>query len=247
MNMMNVSSSPFEETVRIDTGTDYIYGTLSIPDNAYGAVVFAHGSGSSRHSPRNRFVAESLQRLGLATLLVDLLTPAEERVDAFTAQHRFDIKLLTERLVVSSAWLGHNRAEHQFPLGYFGASTGAAAALRAAADHPEIIAVVSRGGRPDLAGEALRRVEAATLLIVGGLDRPVIELNRAAFDELQQAHRRELVIVPGATHLFEEPGALEEVAQWAGQWFVRYLGAAASRNGRSSGGFYATPPTRPVR
>jgi dienelactone hydrolase len=243
---MSTSSSTFEETVRIDTGADYIYGTLSIPTNAYGAVVFAHGSGSSRHSPRNRFVAESLQRLGLATLLVDLLTPAEERVDSFTAQHRFDIDLLTERLVVATEWLGHNRAEYEFPIGYFGASTGSAAALKAAAQRPEVVAVVSRGGRPDLAGDALPHVEAATLLIVGGLDRPVIEMNRAAFEQLQQAHRRELVIVPGATHLFEEPGALEEVAQWAGQWFVRYLGAAASRNGHPTGGSRATPQTRSI-
>jgi dienelactone hydrolase len=243
---MTMNSSLFEETVRIDTGTDYIYGTLSIPGNAYGAVVFAHGSGSSRHSPRNRFVAESLQQLGLATLLVDLLTPAEERVDSFTAQHRFDIDLLTERLVVASEWLGHNRAEYEFPLGYFGASTGAAAALKAAAQHPEIVAVVSRGGRPDLAGDALPHVKAATLLIVGGLDKPVIELNRAAYERLEQAYRRELVIVPGATHLFEEPGALEEVSQWAGQWFVRYLGAAASRNSHRSGGSRATSQTRSI-
>jgi dienelactone hydrolase len=223
---MSINSPLFEETVQIDTGKDYIYGTLSIPADAYGAVVFAHGSGSSRHSPRNRFVAESLQERGLATLLVDLLTPAEERVDAFTARHRFDIDLLTDRLSLATDWLEHSRDGDAFHVGYFGASTGAAAALKAAAQRSEIDAVVSRGGRPDLAGDALPCVKAATLLIVGGLDRPVIELNRAAYQRLQQTHRRELVIVPGATHLFEEPGALDEVAHFAGDWFVRYLGPA---------------------
>ncbi len=218
-----MNASVFEETVRIDTGKDFIYGTLSIPDGAQRAVVFAHGSGSSRHSPRNQFVAGSLQRRGMATLLVDLLTPGEERVDAFTAQHRFDIDLLTKRLLLVSDWLGHNRARHDFRIGYFGASTGAAAALRAAAERHQIPAVVSRGGRPDLAGDALPKVKAATLLIVGGLDRPVIELNRAAYDELHQARHRELVVIPAATHLFEEPGMLEAVAQRAGEWFVRHL------------------------
>jgi dienelactone hydrolase len=243
---MDTNSSVFEETVRIDTGTDYIYGTFTIPDHAYGAVVFAHGSGSSRHSPRNRFVARSLQRHGLATLLVDLLTPAEERVDSFTAQHRFDIDLLTHRLSLATDWLGHNRAEREFPIGYFGASTGAAAALKAAAERPDIAAVVSRGGRPDLAGEALPRVTAATLLVVGGLDRPVIDLNRAAYERLTRAFCRELVIIPDATHLFEEAGALEEVAQWAAQWFVRYLGAAANHHLESSGGSRGTSPTRSI-
>jgi pimeloyl-ACP methyl ester carboxylesterase len=244
---MSANPSSFEETVRIDTGIDYIYGTLSMAHNTYGAVIFAHGSGSSRHSPRNRFVAESLQKLGLTTLLVDLLTPAEERIDSFTAQHRFDIDLLTQRLIVATEWLGHNRAEFEFPMGYFGASTGAAAALRAAAVRPEIAAVVSRGGRPDLAGDALTHVRAATLLLVGGLDRPVIEMNQAACDQLSNAYRRELVTVPGATHLFEEPGALNEVAQWAGQWFVRYLGAAASRNSLRRRGARATTPAGTIR
>jgi dienelactone hydrolase len=243
---MSTNSSIFEETVRIDTGTDYIYGTLSIPEGATGAVVFAHGSGSSRHSPRNRFVAESLQERGLATLLVDLLTPAEERVDSFTAQYRFDIDLLTDRLSLASDWLAHSRAGDDFRVGYFGASTGAAAALKAAAQRPEVAAVVSRGGRPDLAGDALPHVTAATLLIVGGLDRPVIDLNRAAFERLQRACRRELVVVPGATHLFEEAGALEEVAQWAGQWFVRYLGSPSSGDVEVNGESRGTSKTRSI-
>jgi dienelactone hydrolase len=219
-------SSLFEETVQIDTGKDYIYGTLSIPNNALGAVLFAHGSGSSRHSPRNRFIAEALQQRGLATLLVDLLSLAEERVDAFTAQHRFDIDLLTGRLMLASDWLVHSRDGDNFRIGYFGASTGAAAALKAAAQRPETAAIVSRGGRPDLAGDALPRVKAATLLIVGGLDRPVIDLNRAAYERLQRARCRQLVIVPGATHLFEEPGALDEVAHLAGDWLVGNLSPA---------------------
>jgi dienelactone hydrolase len=224
---MDGNSSLFEETVQIDTGRDYIYGTLAIPDDhALGAVVFAHGSGSSRHSPRNRYVAEALQQRGLATLLVDLLSLAEERVDAFTAQHRFDIELLTERLLLASDWLARSRDGDNFRIGYFGASTGAAAALKAAAQRPEIAAVVSRGGRPDLAGDALPHVEAATLLVVGGLDRPVIELNRAAHDRLEHARRRELIIIPGATHLFEEPGALEEVAHLAGDWLAGNLSPA---------------------
>ncbi len=227
---MSTTQPILEETVRIDTNRGSIFGTLEIPERAWGAVVFAHGSGSSRHSPRNTFVAQLLNELGLATLLVDLLTPAEERVDAFTAQHRFDIGLLTGRLSAASDWLANEYADHSFSIGYFGASTGAAAALKAAAARTDIPAVVSRGGRPDLAGDALHRVKAAALLVVGGLDRPVIELNRAAYEKLQRAYRREIVVVPDATHLFEERGALEQVARLAGQWFVRYLGAAASRN-----------------
>lgn len=226
---MATVESVFEETVGIDTGTATIYGTLTIPDRAWAAVIFAHGSGSSRHSPRNVAVAETLQELGLATLHVDLLTPAEERVDAFTARHRFNIGMLTGRLLTATSWLENNCSQRDFRIGYFGASTGAAAALKAAAEREDLVAVVSRGGRPDLAGPDLPRVKAATLLIVGGLDRPVIELNRAAHEQLRNAYRRELTVVPGATHLFEEKGALEEVAQLAGQWFVRYLGAAACR------------------
>lgn len=222
----------FEETVGIETDHTSIYGTLTIPEEAWGAVVFAHGSGSSRHSPRNVFVAKSLHNVGLATLLVDLLTPAEERVDQFTAQHRFDIDLLTNRLLAATAWLENNCSQYEFQLGYFGASTGAAAALKGAARREDIAAVVSRGGRPDLAGAELANVRAATLLIVGGLDHPVIELNQAALGQLRRATRKELTVVPGATHLFEEKGALAEVAQLAAQWFVRYLGAAANREDR---------------
>ncbi len=217
----------FEDTVGIEVGRDYIYGTLVIPEEAWGAVIFAHGSGSSRHSPRNVFVARTLHHVGLATLLVDLLTPAEERVDQFTAQHRFDIGLLTDRLLASTSWIQKNCGRYDFEYGYFGASTGAAAALKAAARREDIGAVVSRGGRPDLAGPELARVKAATLLIVGGLDHPVIELNQAALEKLRRATHKELTIVPGATHLFEEKGALTEVANLAAEWFVRYLRAAA--------------------
>jgi len=223
-----------EQTVRIDTESGSIYGTLAVPEGATGAVLFAHGSGSSRHSPRNRFVASSLNKLGLAAVLVDLLTPAEEQVDTFTAQHRFDIDLLTSRLVAVTDWLACESSPQRFSVGYFGASTGAAAALKAAALKPEVAAVVSRGGRPDLAGDALAHVKAATLLIVGGLDYPVIELNRVAFEELTQASHKEMTIVPGATHLFEEPGALERVAQLAGQWFVRFLCADVGRQDHDS-------------
>jgi putative phosphoribosyl transferase len=226
---MSAQSYVFEDTVGIETGNADIYATLIIPEETWGAVIFAHGSGSSRHSPRHVFVAQTLHRVGLATLLVDLLTPAEERVDQFTAQHRFDIELLTNRLIAATEWLETNCSQYGFRIGYFGASTGAAAAFKAAARNPEIAAVVSRGGRPELASDDLPKVEAATLLIVGSMDVPVIEQNQAAYKQLSRAYRRELSIVPGATHLFEEKGALEEVAQLATQWFVRYLGAEVSR------------------
>jgi dienelactone hydrolase len=189
--------------VHVDTGQGILHGTLAIPEQARCAVVFAHGSGSSRHSPRNIHVAQSLHEVGLATLLVDLLTAGEERIDAFTGEHRFDIELLTNRLLAATDWLAANCAHHAFRIGYFGASTGAAAALKAAARHGDIAAVVSRGGRPDLAGDELHRVSAATLLIVGGFDTPVIEMNRAAYRQLAQAVHKDLVIVPGASHLFE--------------------------------------------
>ena len=230
----------FEDTVGIDTENADIYGTLIIPDEAWGAVIFAHGSGSSRHNPRHVSVAETFHRVGLATLLVDLLTPAEERVDQFTAQYRFDIELLANRLIAATDWLETNCSQYNFRIGYFGASTGAAAAFKAAARRREIAAVVSRGGRPDLAGGDLAKVEAAALLIVGSMDVPVIEQNRAAHEQLIRAYRREVSIVPGATHLFEEKGALEEVAQLATQWFVRYLGAAANREDQN----HATRSTR---
>jgi dienelactone hydrolase len=197
-------------------------GNLTLPEGARGIVLFAHGSGSSRFSPRNCYVAQQLNREKLATLLVDLLSPEEEAVDLWTARLRFNIGLLAERLVGVTDWLVRQPDTRPLRIGYFGASTGAAAALVAAAERPQIVrAIVSRGGRPDLAGPALARVEAPTLLIVGGDDTPVIELNRAALAQLRCEKR--LVIVPGATHLFEEPGALEEVARLARQWSERHL------------------------
>lgn len=195
---------------------------LEIPEGAKGAVLFAHGSGSSRHSPRNRFVAGELEKGMLATLLFDLLTPDEDAIDRRTAEFRFDVALLARRLGGATLWARAQRELRGLALGYFGASTGAAAALIAAAMLPtEIDAVVSRGGRPDLAGRYLREVRAATLLIVGGDDKIVLELNRKAQAELSAPS--ELLVVPGATHLFEEPGALAEVARHARAWFNRYL------------------------
>jgi pimeloyl-ACP methyl ester carboxylesterase len=197
-------------------------GDLSVPLGARGLIVFAHGSGSSRHSGRNRAVAEALQRGQFATLLMDLLTEAEEVADVVTAEFRFDIPLLAGRVVAAIDWAEAHPQLASLPIGLFGASTGAAAALIAAAQRPEEVgAVVSRGGRPDLAGRALRKVKAPTLLIVGGCDDVVIELNRQAFALLGGAKR--LDIVPGATHLFEEPGALEKVSQLALAWFTQYL------------------------
>jgi dienelactone hydrolase len=199
-----------------------LLGDLRIPPGALGIVVFAHGSGSGRHSPRNRFVADVLVKAGLATLLIDLLTQEEEMIDLQTAELRFDIRLLAERLRDMSDWLANEACTAALSIGYFGASTGAAAALIAAADRPETVrAIVSRGGRPDLAGPVLTRVRQPTLLIVGGEDDVVIDLNRQALARL--AGIKQLVIVPGATHLFEEPGALEQVAALAVQWFQRYL------------------------
>lgn len=208
---------PEEREVEIPLGGETHGGSLGIPPNAQGLVLFAHGSGSSRFSPRNAFVAGELRRHGVATLLFDLLTEREDR----TYRTRFDIELLTRRLVEAAAWVAKQRDLRHFPLGLFGASTGAAAALQAAAVDERVRAVVSRGGRPDLAGEALPRVRAATLLIVGGADDIVIELNREAYARLRCV--KDLQIVPGATHLFEEPGTLEEVARLAAHWFDRYL------------------------
>jgi putative phosphoribosyl transferase len=200
-------------------------GDFVLPQNARAIVLFAHGSGSSRHSPRNRMVAATLNGAGFATLLLDLLTPDEERVDRITAERRFDVDLLGRRLVGAIDWLRQNR-EVSLPLGLFGASTGAAGALIAAAERPEdAAAVVSRGGRPDLAGAALERVKAPTLLIVGGADVQVLELNRQAL-RLLRAPMKELVVVPGASHLFEEPGALDAVATLAVEWFTSHLGGA---------------------
>jgi putative phosphoribosyl transferase len=199
-------------------------GHLAALPGASGIVLFAHGSGSSRFSPRNVYVADVLENAGLATLLMDLLTPAEEREDERTARLRFDIALLGERLIGAVDWLATNGETAGLPVALFGASTGAAAALIAAAARPERVAVVvSRGGRPDLAGRALAEVRAPTLLIVGGADTQVVELNQQALAQL--TCEKQLVLVPGATHLFEEPGALEQVAHLATRWFVDKLGA----------------------
>jgi putative phosphoribosyl transferase len=214
-----------EHLVRPVSGESTLEGDLVVPENATVIVLFAHGSGSSRFSPRNRFVAQVLQEAGLATLLLDLLTPTEEAIDERTAQLRFDIGFLARRLVSATDWLAHESATHDLRIGYFGASTGAAAALVAAAERPEAIgAIVSRGGRPDLARAALPRVKPPTLLIVGGNDPLVLELNQEALDQLTTIKR--LAIVPGATHLFEEPGGLERVAQLAREWFTHYLVSA---------------------
>ena len=214
--------NPGEYWVTFPVQEGLLEGFLNVPDHAKGVVLFAHGSGSSRHSPRNQSVARELALSGFATLLMDLLTPEEEEKDFRTGAFRFDIPLLSERLVLATEWLNESEATAALPVGYFGASTGAAAALEAAARKPEKIkAVVSRGGRPDMAALALPRVKAPTLLIVGGKDRTVLELNRKAFSALSSV--KKLQIVAGATHLFEEPGALEEVAHYAREWFLRYL------------------------
>jgi putative phosphoribosyl transferase len=225
--MVNSAAQTVEEQlVRIPAGTVTLAGSLTLPEQAQAIVLFAHGSGSSRLSPRNRYVARLLNEAKLATLLVDLLTLHEEVIDARTAQLRFDIDLLAERLVDATDWLTEFPDTKHLRIGYFGASTGAAAALAAAAIRPDVVnAVVSRGGRPDLAGAALTRVQAPTLLIVGENDGQVIELNRAALAELRC--EKQLVIVPGATHLFEEPGALDVVAQLARDWFEQHLIAVA--------------------
>jgi pimeloyl-ACP methyl ester carboxylesterase len=207
--------------MRLSVDSGPIEGDLVVPANAGGVVCFAHGSGSSRHSSRNKRVAAALQASGLGTLLFDLLTSAEEREDERTRALRFDIALLAQRLVAVTDALGDEPSARGLPVGYFGASTGAAAALVAAAERPAVRAIVSRGGRPDLAGDALPRVTAPTLLIVGELDREVLLLNREA--QARLGGPTELVIVPRATHLFEEPGALDDVARLASRHFLRYL------------------------
>ena len=212
-----------EREVRVSAGPVTLEGSLGIPNGAGGVVLFAHGSGSGRHSPRNRYVARVLREANLATLLIDLLTEDEEEVDLRTTRLRFDIELLARRLVGATDWLVQNPDTEQLRIGYFGASTGAGAALVAAAERPdEVGAIVSRGGRPDLAGDALPLVKAPTLLIVGGNDEPVIGMNEEALARMRAVKR--LQIVPGASHLFEEPGALEEVARLATGWFARHLG-----------------------
>jgi putative phosphoribosyl transferase len=208
------------EPARIEVEDATIEGDL-VPGDGDAIVVFAHGSGSSRHSPRNRHVADQLRQAGLGTLLIDLLTAEEEHVDLRTGELRFDVALLARRLVGATDWLAAREETAAQRLGYFGASTGAAAALIAAAERPQVGAVVARGGRPDLAGAALARVRAPTLLIVGGADEQVLELNRRSLELL--AAKRRLEVVPGATHLFEEPGALDRVAELARDWFTLHL------------------------
>jgi len=211
-----------EAVVRIPVGGVVIEGNLAIPSGAKGIALFAHGSGSSRFSPRNRYVAKAFNAQKIATLLFDLLTDEEDQEDLATAEYRFNINLLAERLIGATEWLKKDPQTKNLAFGYFGASTGAAAALIAAAKLPnEIAAVVSRGGRPDLAASYLSRVAAPTLLMVGSLDEEVIELNKQAME--QMTAEKKLVIVSGATHLFEEPGKLEEVAKLAADWFLRYL------------------------
>ncbi|MDP1827657.1 MAG: hydrolase [Archangium sp.] len=217
----------YEQTLIIPAGRKELEGDLLVPVDAFGLVLFAHGSGSSRKSPRNLLVAEALRERGLGTLLFDLLTPDEERRDAETAHLRFDVPLLASRLGAVTDWIQGRGAARGLALGYFGASTGAAAAMIAASRRPRSIrAVVSRGGRPDLARDALERVQAPTLLIVGGADLAVLELNEDALDRIPAA--KQLAIVPGATHLFEEPGALEQVARLAGDWFLEHLAVPAT-------------------
>lgn len=197
-------------------------GELTIPSEAQGVVLFAHGSGSSRHSPRNQFVAKTIRDAGVGTLLFDLLTKDEESIDRYTRHLRFDISLLAERLVDATSWIEGDNDFYDLHVGYFGSSTGGGAALVAAAQKGDAVgAVVSRGGRPDLAGNALSQVKSPTLLIVGGLDYPVIEMNRGAFEQLNC--KKEMKIVPGASHLFEEPGTLEQVARLAAGWFQTHL------------------------
>ena len=213
-----MATNHLEQLVHIPIDSIKLEGSLALPGQARGLVVFAHGSGSSRFSPRNNFVARVLREAGIGTLLMDLLTEEEDAV----YRTRFNIDLLTERLLLATKWLQGQQLTKDLVIGYFGASTGAAAALKAAAaEGSKIGAVVSRGGRPDLAEEALARVQSPTLLIVGGNDEIVIELNREAYARLKG--KKQLVIVPGATHLFEEPGTLEEVARLATDWFKQYL------------------------
>jgi dienelactone hydrolase len=215
------------DEVHIPAGPVIVDGNLTVPQSTSGLVLFAHGSGSSRHSPRNQFVARTLNNEGLATLLFDLLTPEEESVDLRTREHRFNISLLAERLVHATKWAKQQQQTRDLRVGYFGSSTGGGAALVAAAELPDDVgAVVSRGGRPDLAGDALPKVKAPTLLIVGGEDHVVIELNEQA--RAQMRCEIKIDIVPGATHLFEEPGALEQVTKLASDWFVNHIGGKSA-------------------
>lgn len=228
MNSATLEMDRYGITVR--AGNVELAADVSVPANAGGVVLFAHGSGSSRHSPRNRRVAGFLNQGAIATILIDLLTEDEESVDRQTAELRFNIELLTGRLIAITDWIGQQRDLRRLGLGYFGASTGAAAALGAAAERPDCVrSVVSRGGRPDLAGSSLRRVLAPCLFIVGGADPVVIHLNRQAIAQLPVATERRLEIVPDATHLFEEPGALDRVCDLARIWFQSHLKVADRR------------------
>lgn len=221
---MNKLSSKSKHSSEIKIPINYITfeGILTIPEGAKGIVVFVHGSGSSRYSSRNQYVAQELQKGDLGTLLFDLLTVEEERIDMITSHLRFDIDLLANRLISVTKWILSNSDTKKLKIGYFGASTGAAAALIAAKEQPAVKAIVSRGGRPDLAEKVLPYVRAPTLLIVGGEDSQVLKVNQWALDKLK-AEIKELNIVPGATHLFEEPGTLEQVANLSGDWFRKYL------------------------
>ena len=226
MNKTRIEQNQFDRIVQIPANGIELEGALMIPSNANGVVLFAHGSGSSRHSPRNNFVAQVLQKADMGTLLMDLLTTEEDSIYG----NRFDIDLLTWRLERATQWLMEQPRSTSLDIGYFGASTGAAAALQAAATFGSSVgAVVSRGGRPDIAMPALDRVQSPTLLIVGGLDDIVIDLNRKAYAKLKAEKR--LAIVPGATHLFEEPGTLQEAARLAAEWFTQYLGSRTQTPG----------------
>lgn len=219
----NQTSASVKGEITVQAGDVELDGNLVVPENAHGLVVFVHGSGSSRFSPRNRYVAEFFNEGGLATLLFDLLTAEEHEIDRITQELRFNIDLLSQRLIATVDWLGAQVDTKALRIGLFGASTGAAAALITAAERPDsVAAVVSRGGRPDLAGRALPGVEASTLLIVGGFDSAVLQMNREASQQMQI--KPHLEIVPGATHLFEEPGTLDEVARLAREWFQEHIG-----------------------
>lgn len=219
---MNTTLEYNNQKVWIASGTINLEGSLTQPETARGIILFAHGSGSSHHSPRNQYVAQELNKAGFSTLLFDLLTPDEETTYQESQELRFNITFLAERLIDATQWIAQNLNIQKLKIGYFGASTGAAAALVAAAQFPDAVgAVVSRGGRPDLAASSLANVQAPTLLIVGEQDAPVIEMNEQALAQLSREKRLE--IVSGASHLFEEPGALEEVAKMAGKWFEQYL------------------------
>jgi putative phosphoribosyl transferase len=220
---LEIPGKTFKSAVRITTRDAQLQGDLELPADAAGFVVFAHGSGSSRHSPRNKFVAEIIRKANIGTLLLDLLTEDEEICDSDTGSYRFDIALLAARLIETTRWLAKQSVTRALKVGYFGASTGGGAALVAAAElGDKIAAVVSRGGRPDLAGNALPKVKSPTLLIVGGYDEMVISLNEDAFAKLRC--EKQFRIVPRATHLFEEPGALDQVAQLSAGWFSKYMG-----------------------